>query len=145
MSYTNSINSTPIPEKRNLAIFFIVLPTTWWLLWVASHSTFLYMFLAAWAYSLLHNTIFSLLHEAAHGVLSNNRLRNDFFGIVSAATFPTSFTMQKIAHLGHHERNRTDKELYDYYLPSESKTVRNIWMYGGNLFGLYWFMIPLSN
>lgn len=145
MSNTKSINSTPIPEKRNLAIFFIVLPTTWWLLWSASHSTFLYMFLAAWAYALLHNTIFSLLHEAAHGVLSNNRFRNDFFGIVSAAAFPTSFTMQKIAHLGHHERNRTDKELYDYYLPSESKVMRNIWMYGGNLFGLYWFMIPLSN
>ncbi len=103
------------------------------------------MFLAAWAYSLLHNTIFSLLHEAVHGVLSNNRFRNNFFGILSAAAFPTSFTMQKIAHLGHHNRNRTDKELYDYYLPSESKTVRNIWMYGGNLFGLYWFMIPLSN
>lgn len=145
MKNTTIINSFPIKEKTNIIILLVVLPVTWWLLWIASHSTLLYMILAAWAYAILHNTIFVLLHETVHGVFSNNRFRNDFFGILSAATFPTSFTMQKIAHLGHHERNRTDKELYDYYLPTESKTLRNIWMYSGNLFGLYWFMIPLSN
>lgn len=142
---SGSINSHSIPEKKNIAIFFIILPLTWWLLWIASHSALPYVLLAAWGYSLFHNTIFSLLHEAVHGIFSDNRFRNDFFGIACAAAFPTSFTMQKIAHLGHHKRNRTDKELYDYYLPHESKRVRNVWMYGGNLLGLYWFMIPLSN
>lgn len=145
MKSATIIKNFPIREKTNIIIFLIVLPITWWLLWIASNSTLLYMILAAWAYAILHNTIFVLLHETVHGIFSNNRLRNDFFGTLSAATFPTSFTMQKIAHLGHHERNRTDKELYDYYLPTESKTLRNIWMYGGNLLGLYWFMIPLSN
>lgn len=134
-----------IPEKRNIAIFLTVLPATWTLLWVASHASLPLMLAAAWLYTLLHNTLFSLLHESVHHVFSANRFRNDLFGLLSAAAFPTSFTMQKIAHLGHHRRNRTDKELYDYYLPSESKRLRNVWMFGGNLFGLYWFMIPLSN
>lgn len=145
MKHSDNVTQYMIPEKRNIAIFFVVLPVTWWLLWVASHSGIVYMVLAAWAYAFLHNTLFSLLHEAAHNVFSTNRFRNDLFGVLCGAAFPTSFTMQKIAHLGHHQRNRTDKELYDYYLPTESKVIRNIWMYGGNLLGLYWFMIPFSN
>lgn len=135
-----------IPEKTNIVVLMVVLPITWYMLWLASYSeSVMAILFAAWIYAFLHNTVFSLLHEAVHGVFSTNNTRNDLFGILSAAAFPTSFTLQKIAHLGHHKRNRTDKELYDYYLPSESKTLRNVWMYGGNLFGLYWFMIPLSN
>lgn len=135
-----------VPEEINIFIFITALSTTWSLLWIASHSShFFFVLLAAFAFAFFHNTLFSLLHEAVHGVFSNNKTRNTLFGILSAVSFPTSFTLQKIAHLGHHKRNRTDKELYDYYLPSESKTLRNVWMYGGNLFGLYWFMIPISN
>jgi fatty acid desaturase len=50
-----------------------------------------------------------------------------------------------VAHLGHHRRNRTDEELYDYYLPTQSKSSKTFSIYAGNLFGLYWFCIPLSN
>jgi fatty acid desaturase len=80
-----------------------------------------------------------------HGVFSPNKRRNDFFGVLAGAVFPTSFTMQRVAHLGHHRRNRTDEELYDYYLPTESKFSKTRSIYAGNLFGLYWFCIPLSN
>ncbi len=143
---TEKTTNYHIPEKLNIIMFVLVLPITWFLLWIVSHSeSVLYILLSAFMFALLHNTVFSLLHEAVHGVFSKNKLRNDFFGILSAAAFPTSFTLQKIAHLGHHKRNRTDKELYDYYLPTESKALRNVWLYGGNLFGLYWFMIPFSN
>ncbi len=95
--------------------------------------------------SLANNLPFVLMHEAVHDVFSRNKFRNELFGNLCAATFPTSFTMQRIAHIGHHRRNRTDQELYDYYLPSQSKSLRNFWLYSGNLFGLYWFCIPLSN
>ena len=141
----NDTEDYPIPEKRNIAILFSAIAVTAWFLWLASHGSLLVALSAAFGFALIHNTVFSLLHEAVHGIFSPNKFRNDLFGIIAAAAFPTSFTMQKIAHLGHHKRNRTDRELYDYYLPSESKTLRNIWMYGGNLFGLYWFFIPLSN
>lgn len=134
-----------IPENLNIFIFFIAILIDAVLLWCASHLTGVYVFLAAFLFAFIHNTLFSLLHEAVHGVFSNNKYINDFFGVIAGATFPTSFTMQKIAHLGHHKRNRTDKELYDYYLPHESKALRNLWLYGGNLLGLYWFIIPLAN
>ena len=65
--------------------------------------------------------------------------------MLCAMTFPTSLHMQRIAHLGHHRRNRTDQELYDYYLPDQSRALRNFQLYAGNLLGLYWFCIPLSN
>jgi hypothetical protein len=103
------------------------------------------MLLAAWAFALVNNTPFALLHEAVHGVLSGNRRRNECLGTLCACAFPPSLSMQRIAHLGHHRRNRTDKELYDYYLPTQSKALRNFWLYAGNLFGLYWFCIPFGN
>jgi len=134
-----------IPEKRNIAIFMIALPATWGLLWIASHSSIGWALLAAWAFSLVNHTPFSLMHEAVHGVFSSNRLRNEIFGTLCSPALPTSFTLQKIAHLGHHRRNRTDEELYDYYLPSQSRAQRNFQVYAGNLLGFYWFSIPVSN
>ena len=135
----------PIPEKLNIAIFLLALPATWGLLWVASTESLGWALLAAWAFSLVNHTPFSLMHEAAHGVFSRNSFRNDLFGTLCAPAFPTSFTLQKIAHLGHHRRNRTDEELYDYYLPGQSKALRNFHLYAGNLLGFYWSCIPVSN
>jgi fatty acid desaturase len=100
---------------------------------------------AAIAFAFLNNTPFSLMHEAVHGVGAATPRRNHLLGVMAGCMFPTSFSLQRVAHLGHHARNRTDRELYDYYLPHESRWVRNVWLYGGNLLGLYWFCIPLSN
>lgn len=135
----------PIPEKLNIAIFVVALPATWSLLWLASNASLGWALLAAWAFSLVNHTPFSLMHEAVHGVFSRNRFRNDLFGTLCAPSFPTSFTLQKIAHLGHHRRNRTDEELYDYYLPDQSRALRNFHLYAGNLLGFYWSCIPVSN
>ena len=136
--------SYPVPERLNIAIFLAMFPLLWGLLWLGSHAAWPVRLLAAWAFALAHHLPFSLLHEAVHDVFSTNRRRNDLFGTLCAAVFPTSYTMQKVAHLGHHRRNRTDAELYDYYLPHQSRGLRNFWLYAGNLFGLYWFCIPAS-
>ena len=53
--------------------------------------------------------------------------------------------MARLYLTGHHQRNRTDLELYDYYLPNESKLVRSLWLYSGNLLGLYWWAVIFSN
>jgi len=135
----------PIPEKLNFVILASVIPMIWSTLWAASHLSLLWGILAAFLFSHLNNTIFSFMHEAVHGVFSENRARNDMFGCICAVFFPTSFSLQRVAHLGHHRRNRTDQDLYDYYLPGQSRTLRNFQLYAGNLFGLYWFCIPLSN
>jgi fatty acid desaturase len=85
------------------------------------------------------------MHEAVHGVACSHPRLNELLGIVSGWGFPTSFSMQRLAHEGHHRRNRTDQELYDYYLPNQSRLVRNLWLYTGNLLGLYWWSVVLGN
>jgi fatty acid desaturase len=135
----------PIPEKLNIALFVLIQAAVWALLWLASHGSLGWTLLAVLAFALVNNTSFSLMHEAVHGIFSRSRFRNELFGTLCAPTFPTSYTLQKIAHLGHHRRNRSDKDLYDYYLPGQSRALRNFQLYSGNLLGFYWLCIPLSN
>ena len=134
----------PIPERANVAILCAAAPLTWTLLYAGSHAPLPWACAAALLFAFAAFTPFSLMHEAVHGVFSASARRNELFGVLAAAMFPTSFTMQRIAHLGHHRRNRTDLELYDYYLPTQSKALRNFWLYAGNLLGLYWFCVPFS-
>jgi fatty acid desaturase len=137
--------SYSIPEKLNIAILLVVILGTWILLWSASHLSIAWALLPALAFSHLNNTAFSFMHEAVHDVFSEKKWLNDMAGAICAALFPTSFHLQKVAHLGHHRRNRTDQEIYDYYLPGQSRLLRNFQLYAGNLLGLYWLCIPISN
>lgn len=137
--------SRVIPERLNWLLLAVSAFATSGCLWLASHGRWWVMLLAAIAFAFVKNVPFALMHEAVHGVASRNARRNYWFGLIASAMFPTSFSMQQAAHLGHHARNRTDSDLYDYYLPDQSRLVRNLWLYGGNLLGLYWFCIPLSN
>ncbi|HKI62816.1 MAG TPA: fatty acid desaturase [Mariprofundaceae bacterium] len=132
-------------ERLNFTILLLSLAATWACLWAASHAAWWLALLAAWCFSLINMLPFSLLHEAVHGVGSPSKARNRLLGMLGGMAFGTSLSMQTVAHLGHHKRNRTDVEMYDYYLPSESKALRNLWLYAGNLSGLYWFCIPFSN
>lgn len=134
-----------MPERLNWIILAASAAATAACLWIVSHSPWWSALLAAVAFALLNNAPFSLMHEAVHGIGAATPRRNYLLGVMAGWMFPTSFSLQTVAHLGHHARNRTDRELYDYYLPGESKWLRNLWLYGGNLLGLYWFCIPLSN
>ena len=145
MSSTGEQQPWAIPTKTNVVIFLMVVPTTWALLWTASHASVGWAVAAAVAFAFVNMTPFSLLHEAVHKTFSRNRFWNECFGVLAAATFPTSFVMQRVAHLGHHRRNRTDADLHDYYLPHEKKWWRDARLIGGNLLGIYWFCIPFSN
>jgi fatty acid desaturase len=129
----------------NAFLLTVSLAASWTCLWAASHLSLAFALVAAWLFSLINNTTFALMHEAVHGLGAKSTRRNDLLGIVAGLAFPTSFSMQRVAHMGHHQRNRTDLELYDYYLPSQSRLVRNIWLYAGNLLGLYWWSVVFSN
>jgi len=131
-----------MPERLNWLLLVASAIATSALLWLACHAPWWLALLASVAFAFVNNLPFALMHEAVHGIAAK---RNYLFGLLAASMFPTSFTMQQKAHLGHHLRNRTDNDLYDYYLPHQSRLVRNVWLYGGNLLGLYWFCIPLSN
>ncbi len=129
----------------NIIILLLSLAASALCLWAASHLDVGYALVAIWLFSLISNTPFAMMHEAVHDVACASPRGNELLGIVSGWAFPTSFSMQRLAHIGHHQRNRTDQELYDYYLPHQSRLVRNLWLYTGNLFGLYWWSVVLGN
>ncbi len=134
-----------MPGLLNAVLLLLSLSATWLCLWAASHLSLGYALAAVWLFSHLGNTPFALMHEAVHGVGCTSRRGNELLGSVAGWAFPTSFSMQRLAHIGHHQRNRTDQELYDYYLPNQSRRVRNFWLYAGNLLGLYWWSVVFGN
>lgn len=134
----------PIPGTLNLVLTAAALPAALALLWTASHTASWGVRLAAAvAFSFVNNTIFSLLHEAVHGIFHRRQGVNEAFGRLTAAFFPTGLTFQRICHLGHHRRNRTDAELFDYVLPGESRALKAAQWYG-ILTGIYWLLTPLA-
>lgn len=134
----------PIPVGVNLAIAALAMTSSLLLLWFASHTANWWIVAAtAFAFSFTNNTVFSLHHEAVHRHFHPNDRVNDAAGVLFAAFFPTIFQIQRISHLGHHRRNRTDEELYDCYLPGQSWVLKTYWIYC-LLTGFYWAIIPLA-
>ncbi|HKR66821.1 MAG TPA: fatty acid desaturase [Thermoanaerobaculia bacterium] len=133
-----------IPGRLNVALALIAVAVAGALLRFVAHADALALRLVgALAFSYVNNTIFSLLHEAVHGVFHGDERWNAMFGRWLAAFFPTSFTLQRFFHLGHHRRNRTEAERFDYIAPGESALLKRVQWYG-ILTGLYWLLPPLS-
>jgi len=101
------------------------------------------LLVAAVVFAFSNNTLFSLLHESVHGVFHDDKKINYMAGVLCAAMFPTGYAIQRVSHIGHHKRNRTDLELYDYYLPGQSKWLKTYWLYC-LLTGFYWAIIPVG-
>jgi fatty acid desaturase len=134
----------PIPGTLNLVLTVAAVSAASGCLWLASHTeSWGWRIAAAVAFSFVNNTVFSLLHEAVHGVFHPHRGVNEAFGRLTAAFFPTGLGFQRICHLGHHRRNRSDVELFDYVLPGESRLVKSLQWYG-ILTGVYWLLPPLA-
>jgi len=133
-----------IPGTLNIALTVVAITIALSLLWLAAHTTsWVTLVLAALSFSYVNNTLFSLLHESVHQVFHRTSRVNDWFGRVTAAFFPTAFTFQRICHLGHHQRNRTVAEQFDYYRPADNKGLKYLQWYG-ILTGLYWLVSPIG-
>ncbi len=133
-----------IPSALNIALALLSTSTACALLWFVSHThSLLYRVAGAIAFSYINNTVFALLHEAVHGVFHRSAAWNTFFGRWLAAFFPTAFTLQRFFHLGHHSRNRSAAERFDYIAPGDSVILKNVQWYG-ILTGLYWLLPLLS-
>jgi fatty acid desaturase len=133
-----------IPWRLNLTIAAAAGSGALASLWTASHATSVWTVVAAAiAFAILNNTVFALMHEAVHGLLHPHRRANEWLGRALAAFFPTSLLFHRTCHLGHHRRNRTAVELFDYYLPEDSRALKSIQWYG-ILTGLYWLLPPLG-
>jgi len=133
-----------IPNKLNIAIFIVMVPIAMALLYTASHTEQWWVIgLCAIAFAQVNITIFSLLHDATHHTLHSNQKVNNLIGILVSPFFPTGYTFQKICHLGHHQRNRTDAEMFEAYNNRDNKLIKNISLYT-ILTGIYWTNPPLG-
>ncbi len=95
------------------------------------------------AFAFLMQLGFGLAHEAAHGKLHPRPHVNEGVGICLYSLFPGSYHLFAIAHLIHHQRNRSDAELEDYILPSERPWLKRVTYYL-ILCGLFWLLTPLA-
>jgi hypothetical protein len=102
-----------------VAVCFVRVAHQWWEL-----------ALLALAFGILMNSVYSIIHEAEHGILFPNRRVNDAVGIFLAAFFPAPFHLIRQGHLGHHLRNRSDDEAFDLYFGFTWSAMQYVHHYG---------------
>jgi fatty acid desaturase len=100
--------------------------------------------LLALGYALVMNSGYAMLHEAEHGLLHDNRTLNDAVGAVLALFFPAPFHLLRQGHIGHHLRNRSDDEAFDFYFEGESRLWKTLQLYG-ILTGFFYLTVVLGN
>lgn len=100
--------------------------------------------LLAMGFGLVMNSVYSIIHEAEHAMLFSNRRVNDWAGSIMALFFPAPFHLIRQGHLGHHLRNRSDDEAFDFYFEGDHKVWKALVWYG-ILTGFYWLVVVLSN
>lgn len=134
----------PIPVRLNLAIAFTQVVALLGLLWSAGQVSGWQIALVSLAYGLFMNSAYATMHEAEHGMLHPHRIINDGIGSLLALFFPAPFHLIRQGHIGHHMRNRSDDEAFDFYFEGESPLWKRLQLYG-ILTGFFWLVIMLSN
>ncbi len=131
-----------IPSRLNIVLAAAAIAAAFTSLSAASHSQSLWeTFLFAVAFTFVMQLVFGLAHEAAHGKLHPSPRVNEGVGIFLYSLFPGSYHLFAIAHLIHHQRNRSDAELEDYILPTETPWLKRVTYYL-LLCGLFWVLMP---
>lgn len=135
----------PIPAALNLLIATAQLGSLVALLLLAGRVSFWpWVPLLAVGYALLMNSAYLMLHEAEHALLHPNPVFNDAVGTLLALFFPAPFHLLRQGHLGHHVRNRTDDEAFDFYFESDNRLWKH-WAFYNILWGGFWLCIVASN
>ena len=135
----------PIPGRLNLLIAMLQLVAFGGIVYGASVATaWWHLLVLAAAFAIVGNSIYSIVHEAEHGLLHRSPKVNDGVGIIMSLLFPAPFHLIRQGHLGHHQRNRSDDEAFDLYFDGDLPVIRWIVLYG-ILTGFYWMIVVLSN
>jgi fatty acid desaturase len=134
-----------IPARLNLAIIIAQLAAiALCFCGMARVQSALGLGCVALVFGLLMNSVYSIIHEAEHAMLFPNRRWNDLAGAFMALFFPAPFHLIRQGHLGHHLRNRSDDEAFDFYFEGDHRLWRYLVLYG-ILTGCYWIVVVLSN
>lgn len=133
-----------IPERLNLALLVLASLVSAALLFFASHTqSWLILVVCAIAFSFTANTLFSLLHEAVHGIFSGQRYVNEWGGRFASAWFPTGLSLQRAFHLTHHKNNRSYLEQFDVIHDGDVRWLKYAQWYA--IFtGVYWLVTVLG-
>jgi len=134
-----------IPDRLNLGILLAQLAAIgvcWWQ--VSRVAGGWPLVLLALVFGVIMNSVYSTIHEAEHAMLFSHRGWNDFAGAFMALFFPAPFHLIRQGHLGHHLRNRTDDEAFDFYFEEDHKLWKILVLYG-ILTGFYYLIVALSN
>ena len=135
----------PIPASLNLCITGVQIVSAAMIFWLTSLATEWWQIAGlACAFGLLGNSIYSIIHEAEHGILHPVRWINDGIGVLMALLFPAPFHLIRQGHIGHHRRNRSDDEAFDLYFEGDRPWLKWLILYG-ILTGFYWMLVALSN
>lgn len=139
-----SRDSWPIPARLNLFLTAVLLAGLLALLYAASRVSGWGLAGVAMAWALIMNSAYAMLHEAEHGSLHPNQVFNDGAGVLLALFFPAPFHLLRQGHIGHHLRNRSDDEAFDFYFEGENLIWKRLQLYG-ILTGFFWLAIVLTN
>ena len=133
-----------LPSRLNLTIATAQVVILLFLLAAVAFANGWILAALAIAYALVMNSTYAMLHEAEHGLLHENRPLNDAVGAILALFFPAPFHLLRQGHIGHHLRNRSDDEAFDFYFEGESRIWKTLQLYG-ILTGFFYLTVVLSN
>ena len=140
-----SVKNHPIPERLNIFLAVLIVSLCLLILWASGQvNGWGSVGLLAVVYAFVMNAGYALGHEAEHDIFHSNKTINDIAGAALAIFFPASFQLRRQGHIGHHLRNRTDDEAFDFYVEGESRFWKFLQFYG-ILTGFFWVVIVLSN
>lgn len=83
-------------------------------------------------FCLMMQGVFSMMHECCHRNGHRSRRLNWAMGAMASTMFGSSYTLIRVNHEGHHQRNRSHAELAEFILPGERAAFK---------VGLYYFAI----
>lgn len=133
----------PLPERLNLFLSALMLCALVTLLWGAGQVCGWGLLGISLGYGLVMNSAYAMLHEAEHGLLHGNKRINDGVGVILALFFAAPFHLLRQGHIGHHVRNRSDDEAFDFYFEGENPLWKRLQLYG-ILTGFFWLVILLG-
>jgi fatty acid desaturase len=133
-----------IPNRINLTITIVCSLLYFLLLWQSSHvQTFGWTLLCGFFFAANMVPVYSLIHEAEHGIIHSNERINNIIGIWLSTLFIAPYTFFRHCHLKHHKKNRTDEEMWDLYYEHEEKYRKYGTLYG-MMIGLGYFSMWLA-
>ena len=145
MDSVSTSQSPVIPNRLNLCIVLAQLCA------IAACIAVLRRVESGWAlagmamlFGIVMTSVYSIIHEAQHAMLFSNRRWNDIAGSFMALFFPAPFHLTRQGHLGHHLRNRSDDEAFDFYVEGDHRLWRFLSFYG-ILTGFFYVVVVLSN